>query len=271
MVTQTLQDIITPTNYNGHSLTQQTLHWRGDRKGIEEFNPTFTALQSADAELTTNEMAEFKGMLSSIFFPPNFYRTFSNTLPTPVPLPGHYGRVTNNVALPFPPGIRLPRLDSVRRQLHHLPRLQHGARRERFFQRHLSGAKWHGRQFSVFTTPQPHGKNRHEWLRTNGRSGFGFMHDGRVDTLTRFLIDGFPLFPEVGGTDQADMVAFLLSLRGSDLGTKPGNPSQDVPAATGRQITFSSMVPPPFLTDAFNLAMRTNSHVELVLRGKRNG
>ncbi|HEY0550498.1 MAG TPA: hypothetical protein VGF13_12920, partial [Verrucomicrobiae bacterium] len=104
MVTQTLQDIITPTNYNGHSLTQQTLHWRGDRKGIEEFNHTFVALQSADTELTTNEMAEFKGMLSTIFFPPNFYRTFSNTLPATVPLPGHFGRVTNNVALPLPPG-----------------------------------------------------------------------------------------------------------------------------------------------------------------------
>src|SRR5205085_11494957 len=34
MVTQTLQDIITPTNFNGFPLMQQVLHWRGDRKGI---------------------------------------------------------------------------------------------------------------------------------------------------------------------------------------------------------------------------------------------
>ena len=27
---------------------------------------------------------------------------------------------------------------------------------------------------------------------TNSRAGFGFLHDGRVDTLTRFLADGFP-------------------------------------------------------------------------------
>src|SRR5207249_8566544 len=41
----------------------------------------------------------------------------------------------------------------------------------------------------------------------NSRAGFGFMHDGRVDTLTRFLVDGFP---QTAGTDQA--IASLVAL-----------------------------------------------------------
>src|SRR6185295_17899774 len=93
MVTLTLQDIITPTNFNGSVLTQASLHWRGDRRNIEDFNQTFTALLNRDSLLTANEMADFKQLLASISFPPNYFRTFSNALPTQLPLPGQYGRV----------------------------------------------------------------------------------------------------------------------------------------------------------------------------------
>src|SRR6185369_15841553 len=53
-----------------------------------------------------------------------------------------------------------------------------------------------------------------DFLSTSNRSGFGFFHDGSVDTLVRFVQDGFDL-----RTDQetADMMAFLLSFSGSDL------------------------------------------------------
>ena len=106
MVTQTLQDIITPTNYNGRTLVQQPLHWRGDRRNLEDFNHTFTTLQSAPTELTTNKLAEFKAMLASIYFPPNPLRTFSNSLPTALPLPGHYGLPApgGGPPSPLPPG-----------------------------------------------------------------------------------------------------------------------------------------------------------------------
>src|SRR5262249_4914510 len=101
MVTQTLQDIITPTN----SLRQQLpLHWRGDRTNIEAFNVTFPALLARDTQLSSNEMAEFKGMLQSISFPPNYLRTFSNTLPTSVALPGLFGRTNTGVRQPLPAG-----------------------------------------------------------------------------------------------------------------------------------------------------------------------
>jgi hypothetical protein len=107
-------------------------------------------------------------------------------------------------------------------------------------------------------------------LSTNSRAGFGFMHDGRVDTLTRFLVDGFP----DRATDNqaiADLTAFLMCFNGSDLSSNPSRPSQNVPAATGRQVTFTSNTPPTLLNEMFSLALRANSRVELVVRGKTNG
>lgn len=271
MVTQTLQDIITPTNFNGQNLAQQPLHWRGDRKNLEEFNATFKTLQSADAELTTNEMAEFKAMLASTFFPPNFLRTFSNSLPSSVPLPGLYGRVPTNGGprQPLPAGNPVQGLarfnqsncrlchdfnqgrDIVDGQLLNLPR---------------------GGTQGAFKSSQMRSlaeKIGFDGQSTNSRAGFGFMHDGGVDTLTTFLVDGFP---DVVPTEQsiADLTAFMLCFTGSDLGFNPSTPSQDVPAATGRQITLASSAPPPFLTTMLNLALRTNSRVELVLRGRTN-
>src|SRR5204863_5388479 len=78
MVTQTLQDIV------GH----EPFHWRGDRNGLEEFNPTFTELQGADEELSDADMQEFEDFLATIAFPPNRFRNFDNTLPRSVPLTG---------------------------------------------------------------------------------------------------------------------------------------------------------------------------------------
>lgn len=270
MVTQTLQDIITPTNFNGMTLPQQPLHWRGDRKGIEEFNPTFTNLQASDIVLTTNEMAEFKVMLASIFFPPNFLRTFSNSLPTSVSLPGHYGRpAVNGTRQPLPPGnarTGLSRFVGSECRLCH----DFNQGRNLVIDELLDFAR-NGAQ-GAFKSPQFRSlaeKVGMDGLSTNSRAGFGFMHDGRVDTLTRFLIDGFPEFVS---SDQsiADMIAFLLCFSGSDFTSNPSNPSQDVPAATGRQLTFASG-PPPLLQEMFNLAVRTNSRVDLIVRGKKDG
>jgi hypothetical protein len=98
-------------------------------------------------------------------------------------------------------------------------------------------------------------------------------------------------------TDQviADMIALLLCFSGSDLSfprfplmdplppeeqsgvaftNDPGSgvlPSQDMPAAAGRQITFASATAPPLLNAMFNLALQTNSRVELIVRGRKEG
>ena len=272
MVTQTLQDIITPTNFNGRTLNQQPLHWRGDRKNIEEFNHTFTTLQSAAAELTTNEMAEFKEMLASTFFPPNFLRTFSNSLPTALPLPGHYGLApTNGGPRPLlPPGNAQAGFAVFNGSD---CKVCHGFNQGRdIVNGSLLTLLRSGNQ-GAFKSSQLRSvaeKVGMDGLSTNGRAGFGFMHDGTVDTLTRFLVDGFPDRAE---DDQAvaNLVAFMLCFSGSDLSSNPSSPSQDVPAAAGRQVTFASPTPPALLNEMVNLAFRTNSRVELVVRGKTNG
>ncbi len=84
MVTQTLQDII------GH----EPHHWRGDKKGIEDFNGAFTDLQGRPSKITDTEMQQLEDFLASITLPPNPYRNFDNSLPTALNLKGHesFGR-----------------------------------------------------------------------------------------------------------------------------------------------------------------------------------
>jgi hypothetical protein len=230
-----------------------------------------------DVELTPSEMAEFKGLLQSIFFPPNFLRTFSNSLPTSVPLPGHYGRVPTNgdPRQPLPPGNAL----NGRTPFRQFCSICHD------FNLGIGGAFGRTNDLIVLPRNGTEGALKSAQLRSladkvgmdggsiNSRAGFGFMHDGRVDTLSTFLLDGFPTMVT---SDQilADVVALLLCFNGSDPGPgspPPTTPSQDVPAATGKQVTFGSSIPPPLLDAMLELATRTNSRVELVIRGKRDG
>src|SRR5206468_4572043 len=234
--------IITPTNFNGRPLEQSPLHWRGDRRNIEEFNPTFTALLGRDSQLTTNEMAEFKGMLASISFPPNFLRTFSNSLPTEVPLPGHFGRVPTNggLRLPLPAGNPVVALASFGPNCRRCHNFNSGRGGITNFVFPLIRSGTEG-MFVFSQLRSLADKVGMDGLSTNGRAGFGFMHDGRVDTLTRFLVDGFP---QTAVNDQtiANLVALLLCFTGSDVGF-PTTPSQDVPASTGRQVTLIGSSP----------------------------
>ena len=77
MLTQTMQDII----------GKEPHHWRGDRTGIEAFNPAFEGLLGDDEMLTPTEMQEFEDFLATIYFPPNPYRNIDNTRPVDVLLP----------------------------------------------------------------------------------------------------------------------------------------------------------------------------------------
>jgi len=72
------------------------------------------------------------------------------------------------------------------------------------------------------------------------RAGFGFLHDGSIDSLARFMTeDAFEL-----GSDQdvADLVALMLAFSGSDLADPAlGVPdSLDTHAAVGTQLTLRS-------------------------------
>ena len=296
MTTQTLQDII----------GKESLHWRGDRDGLEDFNPAFVKLQGNDVMLSPAEMQQFEDFLATLTFPPNPFRNLDNSLPTNLPLPGHYttGRFAP-AGQPLPNGnavaglaiFRPPRLlalglfacatchtlptglgtNSVWDGTRYLP-LPPGPNGEL----HTGLVTVDGSTNIVFKVPQlrnMHEKVGMELTQLESVAGFGFSHHGVVDSLARFITN--PAFLPVSDQEVADLVAFLLAFSGSDLprGTgdsiyePPGPDSKDTHAAVGRQVTLSSSVPSAeqtALLDTF-LALADTGKVGLVVKGRQQG
>ncbi len=301
MVTQTLQNII----------GLEPFHWRGDRNGLEEFNGAFVSLLGDDAMLTPQEMQEFKSFLESIHFPPNPFRNLDNTLPTNLPLPGHFttGRF-GTAGLPLPNGNAVQGLLRYRTgnldeggaidlqcvTCHTLP-TGAGANRSALSpfgpfpeiplgpngERHLSLVTVDGSTNLNMKIPQL--RNLYEKVgfnmtQTSNRSGFGYVHDGSVDSIERFVSE--PVFNVNSNQDVADLTAFLLSFAGSDLpvGTPNGafellGPAgQDTHAAVGKQVTFDGANNDDAASVALlnaMLSIANASKVGLVARGVRGG
>jgi YVTN family beta-propeller protein len=267
MTTQTLQDII----------GKEPHHWRGDRDGLEEFNGAFIGLLGDDTSLSPVEMQEFEDFLATIHFPPNPYRNLDNSLPSNLPLPGHYstGRFTpagtplpdgdaqNGLALYRPPSLLDGGLACV--TCHTLPtgmgtdmELQGGVNLQPLApgpngEAHHMLVSVDGSNHKAIKVPQL--RNLYDKVgfdatqRTN-RAGFGMLHDGSVDSLARFVEE--PAFSITSEQDTADLVAFMLSFSGSDLPVgktninllePPGTTSQDTHAAVGRQVTIADPAP----------------------------
>jgi hypothetical protein len=113
----------------------------------------------------------------------------------------------------------------------------------------------------------------------NNTKGFGFLHDGSVDSLARFLSE--PVFTFTSDQQVANMVAFMMSIAGSDLPAgstsllaqaPPGPLSRDTHAAVGRQLTLSA-APTAAETTLLNsmTSMATANKVGLVMKGIRGG
>ncbi|MEZ5440980.1 MAG: hypothetical protein R3F15_05785 [Lysobacterales bacterium] len=265
MSTQTLQDII------GH----EPLHWRGDRAGLEAFNPAFTGLLGADAQLSAADMQAFEDFLATIHFPPNPYREADNSLPETVPLPNHYtsGRFAM-AGLPLGSGnpqrgLQLYTsgfLDAPFQcaSCHTLPTgmaangplftglgglsaggsvLPAGPNGEN----HLGIVSLDGSTNVSLKVPQlrnQYDKVGFELRRSDGTAGFGYLHDGSVDSISSFL--SARAFSVRSDQDVADLVALMLAFSGSDFplaGPPLGNTapmSRDSHAATGRQLMVGS-------------------------------
>lgn len=289
MTTQTLQDIV------GH----EPFHWRGDRSGLEEFNGTFTNLQ-ASVQLTTNEMQQFEDFLSTVRFAPNPFRTISNSLATSLPLLGHktlgHGTLASGAQLPngnATIGQTLFRLAAANNGCIHCHTLPAGVGVDMRW----TGINWttlavgpSGEHHTAYSAVERssilpfkiqslrnlYDKLGMDFLSTSNRSGFGFFHDGSVDTLVRFIQDGFDFRND---QDTANMVAFLLSFTGSDLiagsttdsERPPGALSRDTHAAVGRQITIISSATSTFIDQLIGIATPTTSRVDVVVKGFSGG
>jgi YVTN family beta-propeller protein len=290
MTTQTLQDIIGKEPY----------HWRGDRDGLEEFNPAYTNLMGDDDTLTTPEMDELKAFLATIHFPPNPNRNFDNSMPDVMELPGQYtpGRFG-------PAGLPLPNGDPHRGlELYRTAELDLGIPNFQCVTCHTIPTG-NGADLAVnvdYIPLGPNGEHHHAIVTGDGStnismkvaqlrsvhektgfcmseteclSGFGYLHDGSVDTLAHFVSE--PIFDVKSVQDIADLVAFLFCFAGSDLpegryGDRfepPGPPSLDSHAALGRQATFG-----PAGDDALLFAMLTLARarrLDLVARSPDRG
>jgi len=262
MTTQTLQDII----------GKEPLHWRGDRTSIEQFNGTFTALQAADSGLTFQQMEEFKQFLGTIYFPPNPFREPDNSLPTNLKLEGQFatGKFDLPAGAPLPNGNAQAALAAYRSLnpaldqgafscavCHSLPT---GAGPNSIFSQntlefleiapgpmgeaHLALVGVDGstnRSMKVAQLRNMYDKTGFDMTQPVNTAGFGFLHDGSVDSLARFL--GEPAFIFQSDQAIADMVALMLAFAGSEFGPPvnfldpPGVESQDVHAGVGRQRT----------------------------------
>ena len=95
---------------------------------------------------------------------------------------------------------------------------------------------------STFKVPQLRTLNEKTGMRLDraaSLSGFGFSHDGAVDTLARFL--SLQAFDVASDQEIADLAAFMLAFPGSDLPTTSVNytvtppMSKDTHAAVGQQ------------------------------------
>ncbi len=268
MTTQTLQDII------GH----EPHHWRGDREGIEAFNPAFEGLLGNHRLLSAVEMQAFEDFLASITFPPNPYRNLDNSLPTALPLDGHFtsgrfamaglplgvGNAVRGLQL-YTTGLLDPPFQCV--SCHTLPTgmasnaplrlpqiglptggstLPHGPQGEN----HLGLVSVDGS--TNISIKVPHLRNQYdkvgfETTQLENTAGFGFLHDGSVDSIARFLSAG--TFTVRSDQEVADLVALMLAFSGSEFPTTPIGtlppvqqtpPSRDSHAAVGKQLTLTS-------------------------------
>ncbi len=288
MTTQTLQDII----------GKEPHHWRGDRRGLEEFNPAFVGLLGDDRQLRRKQMQQFENFLASIHFPPNPFRRLDNSLPTSLKLDDQFrtgrfgragGRLPNGNAVRGLDMFRTRGLDSGIHcvQCHALPTGAGSDARTELdgsFSPIPAGPNGEANLTLIGDDASeqlgfkvPHLRNAYdkvgmEFTRKRSRSGFGFFHDGAVDSLARFV--GSEIFDVRSDQEVADLVALMLAFSGSDLGVEAGDPpgaaSQDAHAAVGRQATISGPAEQSALIrDMIELA--DAGVVELVARGLESG
>ncbi len=294
MTTQTLQDII----------GKEPHHWRGDRDGIEEFALAFAVLQGGDAALDPFEMQDFENFLATITYPPNPFRNFDNTLPTNLPLTGHFtpGRF-GPAGQPLPNGNAVTGLANYRTSgldgglncvtCHTLPT---GAGTDMRLvgatfqpippgpngERHLMMTNQDGSTNISIKVPQlrnEYEKTGFDLTQLRNTAGFGVLHDGSVDSIARFISE--PAFSVTSNQQIANLVALMLALSGSELPAgsvnnplePPGPLSKDTHAAVGWQTTINTPTPPtPQQTLINNMITQANTNkVGLVVKGRVGG
>lgn len=296
MTTQTFQDII----------GNEPFHWRGDRDNLGGFLPAFTGLQGDDTTPSSADVDEFAEFLGTIHFPPNPFRNFDNSLPTDLPLPGHFsvGRFSP-AGTPLPNGNATVGLNRYTPPAtldgpfacvtcHTLPtgmgpNMEFNGSQFVDFPAGPDGEAHHGlvsvdgstnKAIKIAQLRSSYKKVGMDFTQQSAQSGFGFLHDGSIPSLAHFLSS--PAFEFQGDQALANMIAFMLAFGGSDLPNgsvnnplfPPGSPGQDTHAGVGTQITISDFATLDAASAALVGAMQSEadlSRVGLVARAFVDG
>lgn len=198
------------------------LHWRGDRTGttrqtvrgaletleeasFKEFNPAFVGLVGREAVLSDSDLQSFTDFAMALATPPNPVRALNNELNATETAGRNIYMNVNNITL----------LGSCN-TCHALNPAQ-----GKFGTAGLMSFEG-GRITENFKVPQLRNVYQKAGMfgfslsngATTGQQirGFGFSHDGSVDTLDSFLSDPVFNFPAPAGTTRAQVAAFVLAM-----------------------------------------------------------
>lgn len=181
------------------------LHWRGDRGTFQDFNPAFASLLGG-SQLATADMNDYAAFANGITMPPNPNQKLDRTYRT---TPANNNEAAGLAAMQAAVA-NLPVIGAASCvTCHTLPRGTNG-----FV---ITGPLLQEPQ--QMKVPQFRGVYRKVgFSRTAGpqKSGFGYTHDGAIDTLTTFFAQ--PVFNPWPAATKDDIVTLLLSL---DSGTAP--------------------------------------------------
>ena len=241
MTTQSLRDIID----NG------PMHWRGDRSRLADFNPAFVSLLGGPRQLTGQEMASFEAFVRTLAYPPNPLQNPDRTYPDPPAGPSAArgeSLFTNS---------RLDAAVLTCNQCHTaVPGFRPGTNKL-IIPGPLLG------ESQDFKVPHLRGMYQKTGMRSaSGEqlTGFGFLHDGSVDTLLNFL--RLPIFTFRNDDDRRDVEAFLLAF---DSGIAP---------SVGLQVTLrEDNKTSPAVTERINLMMQQADagNCDLIVKGIYQG
>jgi len=198
------------------------MHWRGDRTGgndvggnaldedaaFKKFNVAFEGLLGRTAPLTTTEMQAFTDFILQVTYPPNPIRNLDNSLTTQqgagrtfyLNRPTDGGALTCNACHVLNPGAGFFGSDGFS-SFENEPQHMKVAHLRNMYQK----VGMFGMPVATFVSGG--GSNAHQGDQIRG---FGFLHDGSVDTVFRFL--SATVFAFAGGDPERRQVeSFVLA------------------------------------------------------------
>jgi Thrombospondin type 3 repeat len=248
---------------------QGPLHWRGDRTAgrnggnaldsmgaFREFNVAFVGLLGRSTELTTEEMNSFTNFIMQVTYPPNPNRPLNNILTTRQQAGNNFFRTQLSTA-GFLTCNQCHIVDPANLHFGSSGLMSFEAETQVFKIAHLRNMY---QKVGMFGMPSNNSivPGDNVFMGDQIR-GFGFLHDGSVDSLFRF--HGAPLFNFPGGTNQRrDVEQFMHAM------------DTNLPPIMGQQITLNDVNGSSVMTRINLLIQRAAAgEIDLVVKGNIAG